>query len=188
MNRRSRNTLIGIAAMGIASTLAYFAFATANVMRSPEKALSKFHSGLEKRYPSVEHISTETLKTNGPSDTVFFDVRKPSEFKTSHLKNAIRVSPDINATDFLNEFGETLSNKTVVFYCSVGERSSKLAEAVATLVEPDEFKVVNLEGGIFKWHNENRTVFNAQGATQDIHPFNSYWGRLLVNKDNIREQ
>ena len=46
--------------------------------------------------------------------------------------------------------------------------------------------VYNLDGGIFAWHNERRALTNAAGATDYVHPFDDYWGRLLERRDLIR--
>lgn len=187
MNRRSRRTLLGFSMLGIVTALAYLAFTINKDMRSPVIALSEFHTGLEKRYPDVRHMPANELANFDNNSIVLFDVREKSEFDTSRLKSAVRIAPNIDAEQLLERFEDIMHDKTVVFYCSVGERSSKLAEAVAKLVEPDKFNIVNLEGGIFKWHNEQRPVFNSQGLTTNIHPFNAYWGRLLLHKDDIHK-
>jgi len=186
MPRRSFLSLLAsISGLGIAG---------AQATTTPDEKLAKFHEGIVERYPQVRHISTSSLAAMRPEDMVLFDVRKPSEYGVSHLQSAIHIAPDTQVKEFLRDHGDQMVGKTVVFYCSVGERSSKLAQAVmagetqegdtsqGTLNHAD---IVNLEGGIFKWHNEGRPVFNADGPTNKIHPFNRFWGRLLARRDQI---
>jgi len=146
---------------------------------SPDEKLAKFHQSLLQRYPGVSHISAEALAALPKDKVIIFDVREQSEFDVSHLESAIHVSPGTPADDFLRDYEERLDGVKVVFYCSVGERSSKLAAAVLDATDGSDFGIVNLESGIFNWHNEQRQVFNAKGQTEKIHPFNNFWGRLL---------
>lgn len=147
--------------------------------------LEEFHTGLEQRYPGVPHISPDQLGSMAREDLVFFDVREADEYGVSQIDRAIRVSPSIRASTFLHEHAAELEGKTVILYCSVGERSSNLAERV--MAQSNGAKAVyNLEGGIFRWHNENRRVANSEGETTFIHPYSRRWGRLLERRDQIR--
>lgn len=147
--------------------------------------LEEFHSGLETRYPGVSHRSPKDLGNIPRNDLVFFDVREADEFDVSKIDGAIRVSPSIRASTFLREHADRLKGKTAIFYCSVGERSSNLAERVMSQPN-DALAIYNLEGGLFRWHNEHRSVANAQGDTSFIHPYSRRWGRLLERQDEIR--
>jgi rhodanese-related sulfurtransferase len=149
--------------------------------------LADFHQGLTNRYPRVPHLSTEDLAALSPSQVKLFDVRKQVEYDVSHLNAAIRISPGMRASAFLDKYQHQLPGKKVVFYCSVGERSSKLAQAVIDRLGNSDLDIFNLEGGIFKWHNEGRVVFNTNGPTDKIHPFNKFWGRLLARRDQISQ-
>lgn len=43
-----------------------------------------------------------------------------------------------------------------------------------------ELYIYNLEGGLFQWANEGREVVDNQGgAIRMVHPYNSFWGKLL---------
>jgi rhodanese-related sulfurtransferase len=112
---------------------------------------------------------------------VIFDVREVGEFDTSHLKGAIRVDPDVDPDAFLKQYGELLKDRTAVFYCSVGYRSSLLVERLVDATG-DSTNLVNLRGGIFKWYNEGLAVYDSAGATDEIHPFSVAWGRLLEKR------
>ena len=149
--------------------------------------LQDFHSGLLDRYPEVSHISADTLRGIPRKDVILFDVRKTSEYDVSRIEGAIRISPSMSAAEFLRDHGAHIKDKQVVFYCSVGERSSRLAERVmARAGDARPAAIHNLEGGIFNWHNEYRNVVGSDGPTSAIHPFNRKWGRLLERQDTIR--
>jgi len=116
-----------------------------------------------------------------------FDVREPSEFGISHLDKAIQINPQTSTEDFLNEFIDELENKHVVFYCSVGERSSLLATQLQKAIQDGGAKeVYNLVGGLFNWHNEKRPLMQEDTKTTLIHPYNRRWSRLIEDKDSIR--
>lgn len=149
--------------------------------------LDRFHAGLIQRYAEVRHLSTDELAGMNPDEVILFDVRDRSEYDVSRIDGAIRVPPSISASDFIAEHAASLSGKTVVFYCSVGERSSRLADRVMSHA-PETGSVYNLAGGLFKWHNEYRDVVAEGGETDAIHPFNRKWGRLLERRDAIRTQ
>lgn len=117
-------------------------------------------------------------------DVVVIDVRESEEFGVSHLDGAIRVDPDIWTSSFVSRFGKEAAGKTFVFYCSVGVRSSKLAGRVQSkLKELGAAGVYNLEGGIFRWHNENRQLVDGSGETQFVHKYDDSWGRLVARQD-----
>ncbi|MBO1254396.1 rhodanese-like domain-containing protein [Alteromonas sp. 5E99-2] len=140
--------------------------------------LDDIHQSIEKKYTNVQHIDGQSLRELKQSDVLIFDVRKPKEFKVSHLANAIQVDPDISESDFMNLFASDLKDKTAVFYCSVGRRSSELITRLAH--HEKTIKMVNLEGGIFKWTNKEMPV-NGVG----VHPYNWYWSRLIEDKEKI---
>lgn len=139
--------------------------------------LARFHEGLLERYPRTDHISAAALSDLPADQVLLFDVRETDEFEVSHLEGAIRVDPNISARRFLRLHGDELEGKTLIFYCSVGERSSSLAQAVGDATEG--LAIANLEDGIFKWHNEFRPVFAGGLETDTVHPFNDFWGQLL---------
>ncbi|KAJ8042733.1 hypothetical protein HOLleu_09576 [Holothuria leucospilota] len=72
----------------------------------------------------------------------------------------------------------------VVMYCSVGYRSSCLATRLQRSLQKegkqDSMIVYNLEGSIFKWANENRSLVDPAGEpTEFVHPYNTIFGMLL---------
>ena len=45
--------------------------------------------------------------------------------------------------------------------------------------------MLNLEGGIFDWHNDGRPLTDANGKTPYVHPYDDKWGQLLVRRDYV---
>jgi len=64
----------------------------------------------------------------------------------------------------------------MVVYCSVGWRSSALAQR---LLKHGVTNVANLEGSAFAWANEGRPLEAAGKPATKVHPYNSTFGKLL---------
>ena len=78
--------------------------------------------------------------------------------------------------------GDVAPDTPILLYCSVGYRSSRLADQ---LRRRGYSQAANLEGSLFAWANEGRPLVNAQGkAALRVHPYNETWGKLL-NPDLI---
>jgi rhodanese-related sulfurtransferase len=101
------------------------------------------------------------------------DVREPAEFAVSHLPGAIRVNPSASAREVTPRLN---SGRPVIVYCSVGYRSSRLAERLIAAGVP---RVSNLDGSIFAWANEGRPLVSDAGPVRRVHPYNAFFGRLL---------
>ncbi len=125
----------------------------------------------------VQHKSGAWLQAEIKSgDIILFDTRGPLEFKTSHLAGANRVDWQIEADDFLRAHQQTIQGRDLVFYCSVGLRSSSLAERLGqTLRQVGARSVSNLDGGIFLWLKEGRAL---AGGKTVVHNYNWFWGML----------
>jgi len=129
------------------------------------------------RFPSVPQLSTAELKAwqADPSrkKPVLFDVRTGPEFATSHLPGAIRVEPSAKAAAVTPLVS---AGTPVVAYCSVGYRSSALAER---LRKAGVLAVYNLEGSIFQWANEGGPLEAGGRSAVTVHPYNKTYGKLL---------
>ncbi len=158
------------------------------LMGSDNKKLSQVHQAIQHQFPEVDHIDTQTLITMAPEDVILFDVREQAEFRVSHLKNAVRVDPTISAEEFVQTFAAQSKGKKAVFYCSVGQRSSDLANRAAQpLLSSGAKAVYNLENGIFGWHNEGRDIVQSDGAvTRYVHGYDRLWGRLVKDQKHTR--
>ncbi|SFP82674.1 rhodanese-like domain-containing protein [Hymenobacter arizonensis] len=116
-----------------------------------------------------------------PTAPQLLDARSPAEFRVSHLRGARFVNYDSLATE---QFAGLDRSRPVVVYCSVGYRSERLGERLHAL----GFKNVrNLYGGLFEWVNQNYPVYNAQGLTQNVHPYSAMWGPWLKNGRKVYE-
>ncbi len=140
------------------------------------------------RWPKQRHITPQDLAHLMRDDAaVIFDVRGPEEYAVSHLEGAIRVDAGITPAAFLSENASALNGKLAVFYCSVGVRSSKLAERVGDTA----FKAAgatgsaNLAGGIFAWHGQERPLVDAKGATSFVHGYDRTWSQLIKRQELI---
>lgn len=149
--------------------------------------LSAVHDNIEQQYPEVNHLNAEDFLDIDKSEFVVLDVRERDEFDVSHIDGAIRISPDASGSDVIDKISDIARGKDVIFYCSVGVRSSILADkSREQLNELGVRGVYNLTGGLFQWHNEGRTMVNASGETPFIHPFDSIWGKLVQRQDFIK--
>lgn len=150
-------------------------------MRSIEWYL--LERSLRNRFPAVEWVSTGELASwladKNRLPPILVDVRTQPEWEVSHLAGARHVLPASSAAIALPEVPK---DAPVVTYCAVGYRSAELA----TKLRAAGFThVQNLEGSIFQWANEHRPLVRDDGAPATrVHPYSSFWGRLL--KDDAR--
>lgn len=73
----------------------------------------------------------------------------------------------------------------VVCYCSIGYRSSDMAQRLFRAARTDNIPldVYNMHGGIFQWAIEEREIVNEDGIKAAVvHPYSSVWGKLLPVK------
>ncbi len=144
---------------------------------------------VRKDYRNVAHLSANALVNimRKEEEFLLLDVREEAEFAVSRIAGAERVDPGIWRKSFMARFGDDARGKRVVFYCSVGVRSSRLAANVQTaLMEQGAKQVFNLDGGVFAWHNEKRALENAEGATEYVHPFDTHWGKLVRRQELLK--
>ena len=149
--------------------------------REPQAALDEVVRDISEEFDEVPRISTGELDAwlsdASRRDPLLLDVREPEEFAVSHLPGAIRVDPDATAESLKSRLKDA---EAIVVYCSVGHRSSVLAQR---LIDARWSDVKNLEGSIFQWANEGRAVVDAAGKrTPRVHPYNERYGRLLKKK------
>lgn len=127
------------------------------------------------QFPTVRSLSTQALDRWLQDPTrvppILLDVRTAPEFTVSHLKTAQRIDPSEPSWAHLPK------NFAIVVYCSVGYRSARLAQK---LQEQGFANVWNLEGSIFQWANENRSLYrDNRQLVRSVHPYNAQWGKLL---------
>jgi rhodanese-related sulfurtransferase len=137
---------------------------------------------LRQRFSKVEWISTgelaDWIADRGRRAPVLLDVRTTAEWEVSHLAGARRVEPGSPPEGAVDGVAK---DAPIVTYCAIGYRSGELA----TRLRAAGFtNVRNLEGSIFAWANEHRPLVHDRERTEIVHPYNSFWGRLL--RDEVR--
>lgn len=129
------------------------------------------------QFPSVAQLSTQELAewlSRGKEQwPLILDARAPEEYAVSHLPGAILTPTEEEAREKLRNVDQT---RTIVVYCSVGYRSSLLAERLGELGYKNVF---SLEGSIFQWANEGRSLFRGTEKVRAVHPYDDQWGELL---------
>lgn len=179
-DRMIRSTFMGLL-MSLVMSASSFANETAT---TDNKALNKTHAKVSKSYEGVSHINADTLASMDKESFLIFDVRERDEFDVSHIENSTWVKPSMEADEFYVVYGEQIKDKTLVLYCSVGVRSSRLAEKLMTSrPAANNSPIYNLEKGIFGWHNESRPLELNSDSTDFVHPYNRLWGRMVNRKD-----
>lgn len=141
---------------------------------------TKLLNDIRKSYPMVKQITTqeldEWLKSADRKKPLLLDARAKDEYAASHLKDAKLASTEKKALKILDTMQR---DEPIVVYCSVGVRSSKLAQK---LQKQGYFNVYNLEGSIFKWANEGRPVYADEKVVKKVHHYDSKWGQFLKRK------
>jgi rhodanese-related sulfurtransferase len=148
--------------------------------QTDEISWSELKQRIRDEFPNVRRMSTEELaeilESGQSRDLVLLDARSGEEYSVSHLAGA-HLTPDLETA--LRVLDEESQEMRIVVYCSVGYRSSRLAEQ---LQDRGYEEVYNLEGSIFEWVNQGRTVEGAGGSGNRVHPYDRNWGRYL-NRD-----
>ncbi|MEM7774592.1 MAG: rhodanese-like domain-containing protein [Pseudomonadota bacterium] len=185
-----RRVLLGIGGLGLI-VLAVLTVLT----HESGHVLSEVEDDIRARYSDVSHLSPRAVVSwtrdfgagiGRRPDVLLVDVRDPGEFAVSRIGGALRIDPGVRPSAVADILGD-VRGKTIVFYCSVGERSSSMAQRVQRLLtNRGAIAVHNLSGGIFRWHNEQRQLHNAEGATDYVHPYNTLWGQYVIRQDAVR--
>lgn len=140
---------------------------------------NSLRAAIDARYPGVSWVSTSRLAhwMSHPEErnVVILDIREQNEFAISHLQGAQRVAPNRRQFDSLG----LQPSATIVVYCSVGYRSAEMALRLQEAGFPN---VYNLQGGIFQWANEGRTVYRGARVVHQVHPYDATWGRMLMEQ------
>jgi rhodanese-related sulfurtransferase len=128
----------------------------------------------------LTHAQFDTLTSEHPVTLV--DVRDLDEFAISHLRGAIRVAPGASAEQARRAIGPVPHNGAIVLYCTIGFRSSRMAERIREVYGGQSGPAVaNLRGGVIAWANAGRPLVNAMGATHRVHPYDTRHARMLID-------
>ncbi|XP_067394090.1 tRNA uridine(34) hydroxylase-like [Emydura macquarii macquarii] len=157
----------------------------------PKEIIILFRKWLQKTFPNVESVTTETLQywmEEKPEELIILDTRSAAEFEVSHLPGAILVDPQSDdLQDFLQKQLHPEIHKSIVCYCTAGYRSSMTAQSLneflsseASQTPKPSLKVYNAEGGLIKWASERKLLVDKQeNRTHLVHPYNEEWAKLL---------
>lgn len=87
------------------------------------------------------------------TSVVVLDVRTADEFNDGHIAGAVNV--DVRQGDFLQKAKAVLpTDKTIAVYCRSGKRSANACSQLSA----ENYKCVNLEGGILDWIDEKKPI------------------------------
>ena len=140
-------------------------------------------ASLRSRFPNVQWITarelSDWLQDRQRRQPILLDVRTEAEWNVSHLRGARRVEPGARADVAVPDMPK---EAPIVTYCAVGYRSGDLA---IRLRAGGFTNVKNLDGGIFEWANEHRSLVGHGEPVSRVHPYNEVWGRLLAK--DVRE-
>ncbi len=149
-----------------------------------EFSLDTVQIAIENRFETVDHLAFDEFTALDKTDVILFDTRPMEEYAVSHIENAVQIDPNISAAKFAALYADKTAGKTLIFYCSVGHRSSDVAQRVTSDLS-NTGPVYNLRGGIFDWHNQERSLVDQNGATDKVHPYNKKWGQLVTRQDKL---
>lgn len=82
------------------------------------------------------------------SDYIILDVRRPDEFATGHIPNAINIPNESIGTDEISELPD--KDQLILVYCRSGNRSKQASQKLVKL----GYKNVVEFGGINDWKGE----------------------------------
>ena len=147
---------------------------------------------LKRQFPDVSNITTKELqdvieKSSDSNKLLLIDTRKREEYEVSFISSAKHLAFPASESDvkFFAEENITDQTEIIVCYCSLGYRSSKVVQTLSQVLGQDQtqkISVHNLEGSIFQWVNEGRSLSSVRGeVTESCHPFNTMWGLLGLN-------
>lgn len=132
---------------------------------------------VNQQFLDVPSLSTDQLANwlvNDQPPPILIDVRGEAEYAVSHLPGAQHL-PTVAAI----QQADIEPTSTLVLYCSVGYRSARLAEKLQAAGYQHVF---NLEGSIFEWYNQGRSLVAGQQPVAQVHPYNRLWGLLLRDR------
>ena len=167
MKLNKKKSIIQMAYVGLFMLLLSFSSAGKAEAEMELFSLKNIHQNIVEDYEGVKHISRQklidVLKSENKDDVLIFDVREKDEYAVSHLKDAKLLLPSTWKSSFLKKYGEQVKGKKIVFYCSVGVRSSKMAKYLGqSLLEQGAKEIYNLEEGIFGWANVGAPLYKSE--------------------------
>lgn len=141
------------------------------------QTLEKAAEKIRRDFPGVKPLVPALLPSmmEAPGKLLLIDSREPSEYGASHLPGAVNLRTVKEVKDHLT--AQKPAPESLVVYGAIGFRAATLADEIRS---GGHGNVELLEGGIFRWANENRPLVDPQGrAVTRVHPYNKIYRRLL---------
>lgn len=108
------------------------------------------------------NLSVNEFEKQISADKQLLDVRTAEEYKSGHIDKALQADWK-NQTEFMERIKSIDKNKTVLIYCLGGGRSKA---AAAWMRENGFTSVLELDGGINAWKQNNKPVVGASNSPQ----------------------
>jgi rhodanese-related sulfurtransferase len=105
--------------------------------------------------PEVQLSPEQVAALHESGDAVLIDVRAPNEHESAHIAG----TKLIELSEVAARAGEIPRDRTVVFYCKVGQRSAMATDAFRDA----GYDARNLAGGIVAWVDAGLPVEPADG-------------------------
>jgi rhodanese-related sulfurtransferase len=133
-----------------------------------KEQINRMYETYRESFPTIHEMTvTEFLTVRNTGDAVLVDVREPFEQQVSIIPGSI----------ILHDFErnrERYREKTIVAYCTIGQRSGEYARKWAE----QDYSVWNLKGGILAWAHAGQEVVDRNGRTQRVHVYGRKWNLL----------
>lgn len=158
-------------------------------LAAPHRTAAQSQASATAVEATVPRISASSLaqRMSVAGRLIIFDVREQEEFRVSRLQGAFRVDQIAGFEPFLARVKRRASQATIVFYCTLGQRSGDFAQAVYHDLKALGVRdVFVLSGGIIAWHNERRPLVDAKGQTPYVHTFNDDLKKQLLRPELAR--
>ncbi len=153
-----------------------FLILAAFALSAQEAEFDDYLQKLAAKFP-VQQAFADSIN---PDSILLLDTREKEEFDISHIRGARWAGYDGFSLDSLRDVDKS---QPIIVYCSVGYRSSVVA---VKLMEAGYKKVRNLYGGIFRWANAHRALFDDSTQTNKLHTYNESWGRFVTAPEIIK--
>lgn len=107
---------------------------------------------------------------------LLIDARPPDQFAVSHVDGALNIDP---AQPDLAKLEHVRRDLPIVVYDGPGAVGAAM---VTGLASAGFSRLSNLDGGLFRWVNQDYPVVNDQGPATKVASINWKWGWLLKSR------
>lgn len=134
--------------------------------------IAEMYAEYRAEFPGVGEVEPSEAKGwLDRDDVVFVDVREPAE-------QAVSMVPGALTDEQFAARKDTLRDKTIVTYCTIGYRSGKLAAAL----QSEGFTVRNLAGSLLAWTHAGGPLEHEGEPVKALHVYGKRWD--LARRDH----